>query len=521
MRITTLALSALGGLALLPPTAHGDPAQSQEAALANADAAVEAAIAAGQIPGAVLIVGHGDEVLHRRAFGYRALEPEREAMTVETVFDLASLTKVIATATSVMKLIDTGRVALDATVATYLPEFTGQGKEYITVEQLLLHLGGLIPDNALKDYQDGPAKAWERVCGLGLRSTPGAVMTYTDVGYIVLGELVRAVDGRPLDVFAREELFEPLGMQRTGFLPNAELAREAAPTEQREGRWMRGEVHDPRAYLLGGVAGHAGLFGTAEDVARYCRMILGGGALEGARVLSAAAVADMTRPRWPKSRKGGRALGFDVDSGYSGPRGARFPRGVSFGHTGFTGTCLWIDPESRAYFVLLTNRVHPDGKGDSGPVRRAVADALGAHFHPLPAPEVVRTGIDVLAAEDCRRLQGKRVALVTNITGTTSDGRRTIDVLHTSPNVELVRIFAPEHGLFAVLEGNVGDAVDEATGLPVLSLYGETREPAAGPICSKGSMRSSSIFRTSACGITPTHRRSACSCKPRDATGSR
>ena len=178
MRITTLALSALGGLALLPPTAHGDPAQSQEAALANADAAVEAAIAAGQIPGAVLIVGHGDEVLHRRAFGYRALEPEREAMTVETVFDLASLTKVIATATSVMKLIDTGRVALDATVATYLPEFTGQGKEYITVEQLLLHLGGLIPDNALKDYQDGPAKAWERVCGLGLRSTPGTAATW-------------------------------------------------------------------------------------------------------------------------------------------------------------------------------------------------------------------------------------------------------------------------------------------------------------------------------------------------------
>jgi len=447
------------------------------AALRHASAAIEESVAAHAIPGAVLVVGRGDEVLHRAAYGSRALQPDVEPMTVDTVFDLASLSKVVATATSVMQLVEAGKVALEAPVAHYLPGFGANGKDTITVEQLLLHQGGLIPDNALGDYEDGPELAWERICALGVRSKPGEKVTYTDVGYIVLAELVRAVDGRALDVFAREEVFTPLGMADTTFLPSAALIARAAPTEQRDGRWMRGEVHDPRAHLLGGVAGHAGLFSTGDDVARYCRAILAGGALDGQRVLSEATVRDMTRPRWLANRKDARALAFDVDTGFSGPRGARFPRGVSFGHTGFTGTCFWLDPETRGYFVLLANRVHPDGKGDTGPLRRRVADAIGAYFHPLPEVRSVLTGIDVLAAEDCRRLAGKKVGLITNITGRTRDGRRTIDVLHGSEHVALVRLFSPEHGLYAALEGEVGDAKDEATGLPVVSLYGDTRKP--------------------------------------------
>jgi uncharacterized protein YbbC (DUF1343 family)/CubicO group peptidase (beta-lactamase class C family) len=476
LHVTLAALAALS-------TSCGDravPVATDErlaSALREASEAIEASIAAREIPGAILVVGRGDDVLHRAAYGSRAVQPAVEPMTLDTVFDLASLSKVVATATSVMKLVEAGKVSLDAPVARYLPAFGANGKDGITVEQLLLHQGGLIPDNALGDYEDGPALAWERICALGVKSKPGEKVTYTDVGYIVLAELVRAVDGRALDVFAREELFAPLGMTDTTFLPSATTAARAAPTEQRDGRWMRGEVHDPRAHLLGGVAGHAGLFSTADDIGRYCRAILAGGVLDGRRVLAEATVRDMTRPRWLKNRKDARALGFDVDTGFSGPRGARFPRGVSFGHTGFTGTCFWLDPETEAYFVLLTNRVHPDGKGDVGSLRRRVSDALGAYFHPLPEVHTVLTGIDVLAAEDCRRLAGKKVGLITNVTGRTRDGRRTIDVLHKSQNVTLVRLFSPEHGLYAALEGDVGDAKDEATGLPVVSLYGDTRKP--------------------------------------------
>jgi uncharacterized protein YbbC (DUF1343 family) len=485
-----LILPALLSLAAAPqaPALDTDAARFASA-IARAEAAIRASIEAGEIPGAVFLVGHADTVLHRGAYGRRAVQDHvgmaaEEPMTLDTVFDLASLTKVVATATSVVKLIDSGKVELAAPVARYLPEFGANGKDTITVEHLLLHQGALIPDNALADYQDGPELAWERICALAPRAEPGTTFTYTDVGYIVLGELVRRVDGRPLDTFAREELFTPLGLVDTTFTPGSELSARAAPTERRKGpdgeeHWMRGEVHDPRAYLLGGVAGHAGLFSTANEVAHYCRMILAGGTVDGRRVLSEDAVRDMTRPRWLPNRKSGRALGFDVDTGYSGPRGSRFPRGVSFGHTGFTGTCFWLDPETRGFFVLLANRVHPDGKGDTGPLRRKVADAVGEYFHPTPRFQGVAAGIDVLAAEDCARLAGRKVGVVTNTTGRTRDGRRTIDVLHESAHVDLVRIFSPEHGLHAVMEGKVGDAVEEKTGLPVVSLYGETRKPTA------------------------------------------
>ena len=189
-------------------------------------------------------------------------------MTTDTVFDMASLTKPIATATSVMILVERGKLRLDDPVAKYLPDFAQQGKDKITIEQLLTHQGGLLPDNAVKDYLDGPEKAWRRIDALKLQYTPGTKFVYTDVGFLVLGELVHRVSGQPVDEFARDNIFRPLGMSETGYLPAEELRQRAAPTEQRDRKWIQGEVHDPRAFHLGGVAGHAGLFSTAARPGR-------------------------------------------------------------------------------------------------------------------------------------------------------------------------------------------------------------------------------------------------------------
>ncbi|MCP3917874.1 MAG: DUF1343 domain-containing protein [bacterium] len=473
-RLVLLLLAAACSRTGAPPA----PARGVPLDFSAAESAIEEAIEAGHLPGAVLLVGRGDAILHRAAYGNRRAAPVPEAMTVDTVFDLASLTKVVATATSVVKLVEDGRVRLDAPVQEYLPEFGTNGKEAITVEHLLLHRGGLIPDNSLSDYADGPAQAWERICALEPRAEPGTSFTYTDVGFIVLAALVKAVDGRALDAFAREELFEPLGMGDTTFRPGPELAARCAPTERREGRWMQGEVHDPRAFALGGVAGHAGLFSTADDLARYCQAILAGGELGGARVLTRSTVDEMTRPRWLPDRTGGRGLGFDFDTRYSSARGS-FPRGTTFGHTGFTGTSFWLDPRTGSYVVLLSSRVHPDGSGNVIELRRAVASAVASALRPRHAPGPVRTGCDVLADEDAARFAGATAGLITNVTGQTREGRSTIDVLARSEHVQLAKIFSPEHGYFAALEGDVDHATDPATGLPVYSLYGDTRKPTA------------------------------------------
>jgi uncharacterized protein YbbC (DUF1343 family) len=448
------------------------------AAASRAQSALEVAssfVERGAAPGAVVLVGRGATEVLRNAVGLRAVEPEREAMTVDTVFDLASLTKPIATATSVVLLAERGRVELAAPAARYLPEFGANGKEAITVEQLLLHTSGLVADNALADYADGPDAAWRRICELKSRSEPGSTFTYSDVGYIVLGQLVERVDGRSLDRFAQEELFTPLRMSSTAFRPGPELAQRAAPTEERGERWMRGEVHDPRAFALGGVAGHAGLFSTASDVARWCRMLLGGGELDGVRVLSRESVARMLAVR--RAGDGAaRTLALDADTSYSSARGDVFPRGESFGHTGFTGTSLWIDPGSGGYVVLLTNRVHPNGAGDVKEMRAAVATAAGRM---LRSSAAVACGVDVLARNGGARLAGRKVALLTNATGRTSYGERTIDLLARASGVQLVAILAPEHGIASNAEGRIADTTEARTGVPIFSLYGETRRPTA------------------------------------------
>lgn len=357
---------SLGLLLLAAPLAAADR-------FAPIDEAVNAAIARGDCPGAVVLVVHKDEVVFRKAYGHRALQPAKVEMTVDTVFDMASLTKPVATATSVFVLAEQGKLKLSEPVATYWPAFAANQKAAVTLEHLLTHTSGLTADNALADYTDGKAAALKRVAGLKLEADPGARFKYSDVGFIVLGELIDRVGGQPVNEFAHTHIFKPLDLGDTGYLPDVKLRGRTAPTGQRDQKWLVGEVHDSRAAALGGVAGHAGLFSTADDLARFARMLLRGGELDGKRILTAESVKAMTTP--VKVPGGLRSRGWDVDTSYSAPRGDRFPKGEGFGHTGFTGTSVWIDPGSRTAVIVLTNRVHISEKVQVARLRREVATA--------------------------------------------------------------------------------------------------------------------------------------------------
>ncbi|QNN21946.1 DUF1343 domain-containing protein [Planctomycetales bacterium ZRK34] len=433
----------------------------------QAEAAIDKAIRRGHIPGAVLVMGNADGVTYRKAFGHRTLRPKRTPMTPDTVFDAASLTKPLATAICVMKLIEQNKLALTDPVAKYLPAFGTVGKQTVTIEQLLLHRSGLEPANSIDAYANGHEAALQNIYNLQLEYEPGERFVYSDLGYIVLGELVAKVSGKPLNVFAHDAIYQPLGMNDTTFNPPADWRDRIAPTT------FTGRVHDPRAAALGGVAGHAGVFTTADDIARYCRMIIGGGELDGRRILSELTVDLMIEPRCGADRRNCRALGFDVDTGYSSARGRRFTPGVTFGHTGFTGTMFWIDPVNKCYVVMLTNRLHA-GDDSTVPLYRAVSTAAAKA---MLGPLRVWNGIDVLAHDDFKPLTGQRVGLITNHTGIDRHGWRTIDLMQSSKSVNLVALFSPEHGLFGAVDEKVGHSVDPKTGLKVFSLYGETRRP--------------------------------------------
>ncbi|RMF42628.1 MAG: DUF1343 domain-containing protein [Planctomycetota bacterium] len=445
-------------------------------------ALVEQGIADGKMPGCVICFGRQGKIAYRQAFGLRKVAPDPEAMTVDTVFDMASITKPVATATSVMTLIERGQLRLQDKVAKYFPEFGTQGKEAIRVLDLLIHQSGLIPDNPLADYEDGPAVAWQRICDLPLSAPVGQQFKYSDVNFIVLGKLVEHLSGQTLDAYARQNIFMPLGMTETGFLPSAELRARAAPTEKRDGQWIRGEVHDPRAFLLGGVAGHAGLFSTADDLALYAHAMLGRGRLLGPptppQILHPRTVELMTRPYRVSS--GVRGLGWDKQTGYSSNRGD-FLSPSAFGHGGFTGTVLWMDPELDLFFIFLSNRVHPDGRGSvnhlAGQIlNRVVTSLVDTRVRPNPHP--VWTGIDTLIAEDFRSLQHASIGLITNHTGRTREGVMTAQVLAETDQVDLRVLFSPEHGLAGKLDvPRIDDTQDATTGLQVFSLYGATRRP--------------------------------------------
>lgn len=457
------------------------PMGLSDAAAHAIDAAVLGAIAESKMPGCVVVLGRKDTVLFARAYGSRALEPMREPTTIDTVYDLASLTKPIATGMSVMVLVDEGRIALDDPASKYIPELALPGKDAITVRQLLTHTSGLAVETPYADYSLGSDEAIRKIASFPRKSAPGAEYRYSDIGFIVLGELVRRVSGESLDVFARERIFRPLGMHETGFLPPEEQKARAALTEAREGVWMRGVVHDPRAYLLGGVSGHAGLFSTAQDLATFAQTILGEGEHGGQRVLSAKAVrAMLARHDVPG---GIRALGWDVKSAYSSNRGESLsPRAV--GHGGYTGTSLWIDPDKDLFVLFLSNRVHPDGKGAINPLAGRIADLAVSGTSPLDGGETcdaspcpLETGIDALASHAFSKLRGAHMGLITNATGHARTGARDIDLLRGAPGVTLVAIFAPEHGLTSDRDERIADGRDETTGLPVYSLYGAGFEP--------------------------------------------
>ncbi len=490
---------SFAGLPEAKPEAVGfDPSR-----LARVEDAVARAIGEKKVPGAVVLVGRRGKVVLARAFGRRAVEPMDEPMTRDTVFDMASLTKPVATATSVMVLLERGKFRLGDRVVAYLPELKGNGKDAITIEQLLRHRSGLVPDDPISDYAEGPEAAWRKIGELSPETTPGERFSYSDVGFMVLGRLVEKVSGQSLDEFARGAIFDPLGMVDTGFRPVGGLPDEPtpisriAPTEREGSRMLRGVVHDPRSRALGGVAGHAGLFGTADDLAVFAQMLLDGGkGLDGRRVLSPLTVRAMVDPgSTPEGQR--RGLGWDVETSYSGPRGSLFGP-TSFGHTGFTGTSLWVDPETETFVILLTSRLHPDGKGNGpGALRAEVATLVASSIVDAPArladrevappskavapkfPAIrpVDCGVDVLARRGFRELRDKRVGLVTNHTGRTKSGVSTIDLLFGAPGVELVALYSPEHGIRGAVDTTVADSKDEKTGLPVFSLYGKTRRP--------------------------------------------
>ena len=436
------------------------------------DRLVSEALAQGKLPGCVVVIGRASGVVYQKAFGSRALLPSQEAMTLDTIFDVASLTKPMATATALMVLAEQGKVELDERAAHYVPEFRSHGKDAITLRQILTHVSGLPAETPVVDYEHGRAGAMKHILALSLKAPPGAKFIYSDVGFLVLEEVIRRVTGGDLAAFADKAIFRPLVMNETGFLPPAAVRPRIAPTEKRNDAWIRGEVHDPRAYRLGGVAGHAGLFSTAKDMARFARMVLGEGTLDGARVLAAESLRNMLAAH---DVPGGiRALGWDMQSGYSTNRGSALSR-RAVGHGGYTGTSLWIDPERDLFVVFLSNRVHPDGKGAINALAGAIATLAGTTLATAELPVAgsrVALGIDVLAAENFARLRGLRFVLLTNDSARTRDGARTTDVLAGRRDLALVSLLSPEHGLSASRDERIEDGVDTKTKLPVGSLYG-------------------------------------------------
>ena len=498
-------LGRLFCLALLLPSLLPNPAlavRGKSAASSSRfqalDSVIEKSIHEGQTPGAVLLVWHDGKVVYRKAFGNRALEPRREPMTVDTIFDVASLTKVIATTTAVMQLVARGEVRLNDPVMKYIPEFGQSGKEDITVRQLLIHHSGLKEDLDLAAPWEGRESAFRMAHEEKLIFPPGSKFLYSDINFISLGEIVERVSGSTIDKYCAAHIFSPLKMTHTAFLPPRGWLPKIAPTQYDEHeRMLRGVVHDPSARRMGGVAGHAGLFSTADDLSKFAQALLNGSA-----ILPPQIVTKMTTPQQPPTSTVLRGLGWDIDSPFSSNRGDLLPVG-SYGHTGFTGTSLWIDPTTRTFIILLTNSVHPRGKGNVISLRSKIATAVSAAL-PLKVSDryqarlmnitgynetqtaarrvssrngSVKTGIDVLEAHNFDLLAGansrKHIGILTNQTGIDSQGRRTIDVLAQAPGVSLEAIFSPEHGVTGTLDTtDIANSKDASTGVPVYSVYG-------------------------------------------------
>jgi len=476
------------------------------------DDLVEEAIAEGHLPGAVILVGQNERILYRKAFGHRAEVPAVEPMTVDTIFDLASVTKVVATTTSMMQLIEAGRVNLDDPVTRYIPQFKRHGKSNITVRHLLTHTSGLRPGfNPARRWRGYRAAIAQIIDDVPV-TAPGDRIVYSDLNFILLGEIVRRVSGMSLDRFAREHIFKPLGMHDTLYHPGAKMQSRIAPTERcwkdfqpcggPDGTMLRGLVHDPSARRMGDGTGHAGLFSTVDDLSIFCRMLLGRGVFGQTRILSPATVDAMFSPSTPLSEDSIRGLGWNLDPTCHDPQAMLLPLPID--HSGFTGTKIWIDPASGLYVVFLSNRVHPDGNGDVFDLREhivtiAVAVAAGRdkpaglaadagnvdrqllNWQPAKTQlqSQVLSGLDVLRAEGFKRMRGRRIGLLTNQTGRARDGVGAIDLLHRAANLQLVALFSPEHGISGILNERVPSLRHQKTGLMIHSLYGKRVRPTA------------------------------------------
>lgn len=480
---------------------------AQRSRFSAIDDLVGQAVAQGQIPGAVVVVGNHGRMAFRKAYGERSLEPRREAMTLDTVFDMASLTKPLMTATAVMQLCEQGELSFNDPVAKYLPEFAANGKQDITIRQLLTHYSGLPPDLLLTEPWEGKAEAYKQAFAIQPAMPAGVRFVYSDINYIVLGALVEKLSGMPEDVYVEKKIIAPLGLRHTRYLPPVEWRPRIAPTQYEYGVMLRGVVHDPTSRRMGGVAGHAGLFSTADDVAVYAQNLLDRLAGRSSRFpLSRAILQKMVTPEQPATGTALRGFGWDIESPYSSNRGEIFPVG-SFGHTGFTGTSLWLDPISNTYVIVLANSVHPNGPKSVTALRGKIADAAAIALGVVPdqgklAARLtgynesmsgmrkwtarngeVKTGIDVLEADNFAELRALaarhgghlRVGLLTNQTGVDAEGHRTIDVLAHAEGIELKMVFSPEHGIRGALDNeHIGNSTDAQTGLSVTSLYGAT-----------------------------------------------
>jgi uncharacterized protein YbbC (DUF1343 family)/CubicO group peptidase (beta-lactamase class C family) len=458
------------------------------------DAAINLAIEQGRLPGAVLVVGHDGQVVYRKAYGKRALIPTPEAMTADTIFDIASLTKVVATTSSLMKLFEQGKFRLNDKITDYIPEFQ-DGHSDITIRNLFTHFSGLAPDVPLDKPWTGYQTGIRLAATTKPQGPPLVRFVYSDINFILLGELVHRLTGQTLADYARQNIFLPLGMRETQFQPPAALVPRIAPTERLNGAApLRGVVHDPTARNMGGVAGHAGVFSTADDLARFAQMMLNGGELDGVRIAGPLTIKKFTEPQTPPDQPILRGLGWDIDSPYSGNRGELFPIG-SYGHTGFTGTSLWIDPSTQSYVILLANSVHPTARPAITPLRSKVAtiaaaalgvtaqnvtltgyNEIGVHREVTRAG-ATRTGLDVLEDEKFAPLQGKRIGLITNQTGVDRQGRRNLDVMRQA-GITVAALFSPEHGIAGTEDREgIGDSTDRATGIRVFSLYTGANRP--------------------------------------------
>jgi uncharacterized protein YbbC (DUF1343 family)/CubicO group peptidase (beta-lactamase class C family) len=454
---------------------------------------VQDAVQTNLIPGAVLVIGHNNQVVFQKSYGYRSLVPTREPMEMNTIFDIASLSKVTGTTPSIMRLFEQGKLRLDDPVTKYLPEFQG-GKSDITIRLLMTHFSGLAPDVDLVPRWSGYQTGIDKALNTKPIGPAGVKFVYSDINFLLLGEIVRRLSGQTLAEFAHDQVFAPLGMTETEYQPSAALLPRIESTEidDETGQPIHGVVHDPTARYMGGIAGHAGVFSTAADLTKYVEMWLNMGQFNGKQIFEPATIRKFSEPASPADQPVIRGLGWDIDSPFSSNRGELFPIG-SYGHTGYTGTSLWLDPYSKTFIIFLTNVVHIHHGNSLSSLRSRMATRVAAMYDPNPPNTVAitgytetmsgagvhrviarqaetQTGLDVLEEQSFKPLRGKRIGLITNQTGLDRAGNRNLDQM-LAAKINVAAVFSPEHGLEGKVDDDVANTKDAKTGITVVSLY--------------------------------------------------